>query len=120
MACAPHARDARGSFMESLGAALRRDVWRRGEGAAGGVKSTETRPSIAELEERIAALPPEARAAAERILGVSTTPSRLDPPAAVREWITKQFGSVDSVTTQRIVPVTNLLLLEGALFTDPR
>src|SRR5207247_1067656 len=43
MACASHARDARGSFMESLGAALRRDVWRRGEGVAGGVKSTETR-----------------------------------------------------------------------------
>src|SRR5438876_8594095 len=120
MACAPHARDARGSFMESLGAALRRDVWRRGEGAAGGGKSTETRPSIAELEERIAALPPEARAAAERIFAVSTTTSRLDPPPEMREWITKQFGSVDSVTTQRIVRVTNLVMMEGALFNDLR
>src|SRR2546428_9473130 len=120
MACAPHARDARGSFMESLGAALRRDVWRRGEGAAGGVKSTETRPSISELEERIAALPPEARAAAERIFAVSTTTGRLDPPPEMREWITKQFGSVGAVMTQRIVRVTNLVMMEGALFNDLR
>ena len=84
------------------------------------MKSTETRPSIAELEERIAALPPEARAAAERILAVSTTTSRLDPPPEMREWITKQFGSVDSVTTQRIVRVTNLVMMEGALFNDLR
>src|SRR5207247_11457001 len=102
MACASHARDARGSFMESLGAALRRDVWRRGEGAAGGVKSTETRPSIAELEERIAALPPEARAAAERIFAVSTTTRRLDPPPEMREGITKQVGSGDRAAPQRL------------------
>ena len=85
------------------------------------MKSTETRASsIAELEERIAGLPPEARAAAERIFAVSTTTGRLDPPPEMREWITKQFGSVEAVTTQHIVRVTNLVLLEGALFNDVR
>ncbi len=81
---------------------------------------TDTRPSIADLEDRIAALPPDARAAAERIFSVSTTASHLVPPPEMRDWITKQFGSVDVVTTQQIVRVTNRVLLEGALFNDLR
>lgn len=81
---------------------------------------TDTRPGIGELEERIAALPPDARAAAERIYAVSTTVGRLDPPPEMHAWITKQFGSVDAVTAQRIVKVTNLVMLEGALFNDVR
>src|SRR2546428_3025147 len=120
MARAAHACDARGSFLDRLGATVRRDVRRRREGAASGMKSTETRPSITELEERIAELPPDARAAAERIFTVSTTTGRLDPPSEMREWIIKQFGSVDAVTTQRIVRVTNLVMMEGALFNDLR
>src|SRR5207237_2386631 len=68
----------------------------------------------------IAELPPDARAAAERIFTVSTTTGRLDPPPQMREWIIKQFGSVDAVTTQRIVRVTNLVMMEGALFNDVR
>ena len=81
---------------------------------------TDTQASIAELEERIAALPPDARAAAERIFAVSSTIGRLDPPPEMRDWIVKQFGSVDAVTVQRIVKVTNLVMLEGALFNDLR
>ena len=77
-------------------------------------------PTIAELEDRVAALPPDARAAAERIFAVSSTVGRLDPPAEMRDWITKQFGSVDAVLAQRIVKVTNLVTLEGALFNDLR
>ena len=81
---------------------------------------TDMRPSIGELEERIAALPPDARAAAERIFAVSTTASHLVPPPEMHDWITKQFGSVDAVTTQQIVRVTNRVLLDGALFNDLR
>ncbi|MEK6206602.1 MAG: hypothetical protein AABM32_03075 [Chloroflexota bacterium] len=81
---------------------------------------TDTRASIAELEDRIAALPPDARAAAERIFSVSTTASHLVPPPEMHEWIKKQFGSVEAVTTQQIVRVTNRVLLEGALFNDLR
>src|SRR5438105_4443982 len=81
---------------------------------------TDTRPSIAELEDRIAALPPEARAAAERIFAVSSTVGWLDPPAEMRDWITKQFGSVDAVINQKIVRVTNIVTFEGALFNDLR
>jgi hypothetical protein len=81
---------------------------------------TDTRASIAELEDRIAALPPDARSAAERIFSVSTTASHLVPPPEMHEWIKKQFGSVEAVTTQQIVRVTNRVLLEGALFNDLR
>jgi hypothetical protein len=81
---------------------------------------TETRASILELEERIASLPTDARAAAQRIFTVSNTAGRLDPPPEMRDWITKQFGSLEAVTTQRIVRVTNNVMLEGALFNDLR
>src|SRR5439155_17308792 len=119
VAAAPHPGNARGQLVRGDGQALCRDVDGRREGAAGGMR-TDTRPSIAELEDRIAALPPEARAAAERIFAVSSTAGRLDPPAEMRDWITKQFGSVDAVMAQQIVRVTNLVTLEGALFNDLR
>jgi hypothetical protein len=101
------------------GEEVRRDVQRGRESQAGGMK-TDTRASIAELEDRIAALPPDARSAAERIFSVSTTASHLVPPPEMHEWIKKQFGSVEAVTTQQIVRVTNRVLLEGALFNDLR
>src|SRR5438045_8100650 len=117
MAAAANPRDARGSFMDGIGEEVRRDVRRGRQGQARRMR-TDTRPTIAELEERIAALPPEARAAAERIFAVSSTVGRLDPPAEMHDWITKQFGSVDAVTTQTIVRLPNLALLEAALFNE--
>ena len=76
--------------------------------------------SIVELEERIAVLPPGPRAAAGRILAVSTTTGTLVPPDAMRPWILKLFGSVDAVRSQRIVRVTDRVTLEGALFNSLR
>jgi hypothetical protein len=76
--------------------------------------------SIVELEARIAALPPDTRAAAERIYAVSTTTGTLVAPDEMRPWIEKLFGSVESVTSQRIVRVTDRVTLEGALFNDLR
>jgi hypothetical protein len=76
--------------------------------------------SIVELEERIAALPPEPRAAAGRIYAVSATTGTLVPPDTMRPWIEKLFGSVDAVRSQRIVRVTDLVTLEGALFNALR
>ena len=76
--------------------------------------------TIVELESRIAALAPEPRAAAERIFAVSTTTGTLVAPDQMRPWIEKQFGSVEAVTSQRIVRVTDRVTLEGALFNDLR
>jgi hypothetical protein len=65
-------------------------------------------------------LPAGERAIAGRILDVSATTGRLDPPEAMRPWIEKSFGSVDTVTAQRIVKVTNRVTLEGTLFNELR
>ncbi len=78
------------------------------------------RPAITELSERIAALPPAARAVAARIFEVSETVGTLDPPPEMEAWITKLFGSVDAVRRQRIVRVTNRVTFEGALFNALR
>jgi hypothetical protein len=75
---------------------------------------------ITDLEALISDLSPENRALANRIFDVSATTGRLDPPEAMRAWIQKSFGSVDQVTAQRIVKVTNRITLEGTLFNELR
>jgi hypothetical protein len=76
--------------------------------------------TILDLEAAIGDLPADARAAADRILTVATTTGRLEAPPAMHPWIVKLFGSVDAVSAQRIVRVTNNVTLEGALFNDLR
>jgi hypothetical protein len=79
-----------------------------------------TARSITELETLLRELPEPARAAAERIYSVSTTIGQLDAPADMHPWIERLFGSVDAVREQRIVRVTDLITLEGALFNELR
>lgn len=76
--------------------------------------------SIVDLEEAVASLPADARAAAGRILAITTTTGRLEPPPEMHEWIRKLFGSVDAVRQQRIVRVDNQVTFEGALFNELR
>jgi hypothetical protein len=75
---------------------------------------------ITDLPDLISDLSPEDRILANRIFDVSTTTGRLDPPEAMHAWIEKSFGSVDHVTAQRIVKVTNRITLEGTLFNELR
>ena len=75
---------------------------------------------ITDLEALISDLSPKDRSLANRIFDVSATTGRLDPPEAMRAWIEKSFGSVDQVTAQRIVKVTNRIALEGTLFNELR
>lgn len=75
---------------------------------------------ITELPALIETLPAEERALAGRILDVRATTGRLDPPEAMHTWIEKSFGTVDAVTAQRIVKVTNRVTLEGTLFNELR
>ena len=76
--------------------------------------------SIVDLEEAVASLPAAARAAAGRILTISTTTGRLEPPPEMHDWIRKFFGSIDAVREQRIVRVSNQVTFEGALFNELR
>ena len=79
-----------------------------------------TAAQIADLEDLIAGLPPETRVCASRILRVGSTTGRLDPPPEMTAWIERLFGSLDAVREQRIVRVTDLVRLEGALFNELR
>ncbi|MDQ2950943.1 MAG: hypothetical protein M3R54_01625 [Chloroflexota bacterium] len=48
------------------------------------------------------------------------TTGRLVAPASMHPWIAKLFGSVEAVSSQRIVRVTNTVTMEGALFNELR
>ena len=76
--------------------------------------------SILELGTLLDGLLPAAQAAARRILAVSLSTATLEAPAEMEGWITKVFGSLEAVRSQRIVRVTNLVTLEGALFNELR
>jgi len=101
--------------VERLGQTLWRPVQEGGEATAKRLSG-----SIVDLEDAIAGLPADARAVADRLFTVSTTTGHLEAPPQMNAWITKLFGSVEAVRTQRIVRVTNNITLEGALFNDLR
>lgn len=78
------------------------------------------KPTITDLPEFLAALPPAEREISDRLLEVTATMGRLREPEEMRAWIERTFGSVDRVREQRIVRVTNRVTLEGTLFNDLR
>lgn len=77
-------------------------------------------PTIDKLDALVAALSEADRARFDRIFHLSTATGRIVPPTAMHPWLTRQFGSVDAATSQRIVRVTNRVTLEGALFNALR
>jgi hypothetical protein len=75
---------------------------------------------ITELMAMVAELPPADRKRFERIFHVDTSVGRLNPPQGMLEWVEESFGSVDAAREQRVVRVTNLVTMEGALFNELR
>src|SRR5690606_15682354 len=75
---------------------------------------------IIDLESIVQDLPEEQQALFGRLYAVSSSVGRLSPPDHMRRWIDKYFGSVDAVTEQKIVKVTNRLTLEESLFNELR
>lgn len=75
---------------------------------------------IRDLPELIASLSPHDRARFDRLFEVVSGVGRLDPPAEMREWIGLQFGSLEAVTEQRIVRITNRWTFEGSIFNRLR
>jgi len=80
----------------------------------------EIRPGIVDLARMVERLPAAAQERFRRIFHVSETIGHLDPPESMHAWIRGYFGSVDVVVAQRIVKVTNLVTMEGALFNELR
>ncbi|MGE5550125.1 MAG: hypothetical protein ACM3ZC_06290 [Bacteroidota bacterium] len=79
-----------------------------------------TTATITDLPVLIEGMPAEDRQLCEGIFHVSTTTGELVAPAAMHAWIVKFFGSVEAVQRQRIIKVTNLVTMEGALFNELR
>jgi hypothetical protein len=75
---------------------------------------------ITDLAEMVAALPLAERQRFETIFHITSSIGRLNPPPSMHNWIEAQFGSVEAVLEQRIVRLTNLVTMEGALFNGLR
>lgn len=80
----------------------------------------EIAPQIVNLAEIVQGLPEAERRRFQRIFLLSEVPGALTPPESMYDWIRGYFGSVEAVTTQRIVKVTNLVSWEGALYNELR
>ena len=76
--------------------------------------------SITQLEEVAASLSPRDRALFQRIYAVTTTVGEQSFPRSMRPWVKKQFGSMEEVTRQHIVRVTNVVTNEEAIFNKLR
>ena len=76
--------------------------------------------SITDLEEIVNSLPAEERKLFQQIYAVTTTVGELHTPSSMEPWVRQQFGSVEAVTKQRIVRVTNKVTCEGTLFNRLR
>ena len=79
-----------------------------------------TDKSIANLDALVQALPEASRKRVSRIYRIDTSTGEIKPPPPMRDWIRRQFGSLEAVQRQRIVKVTNLITLEGSLFNELR
>ena len=56
----------------------------------------------------------------ERIFRVNVVTGCLDHPEAMHPWLEKQFGTIEGITCQKIIKVTNQITMEGALFNELR
>jgi hypothetical protein len=77
-------------------------------------------PAVTELDRIVESLPSEEKRLFHRLFHFNTATGYLRPPDAMRGWIEERFGSVEAVTSQKIVKITNLVTLEGALFNGLR
>jgi len=77
-------------------------------------------PSITQLAALVQALPQEEQQRFQRIFHVDSVVGELRAPPAMHAWIERHFGSLEAVQQQRIVKVTNLITVEGALFNALR
>lgn len=82
--------------------------------------SETAQQGITGIESLVADLAPPDQDRFRRFFRVDTTVGQLQAPGSMEGWINKNFGSVDRVTSQKIVKITNLLSLEGALFNEIR
>lgn len=82
--------------------------------------SISRQPSISDLDLLVSFLSPETRQVFGRLFHVSVGTGCLDHPEAMHPWLEKQFGTIEGITCQKVVKITNMATLEGALFNELR
>ena len=75
-----------------------------------------TEPSIVQIEDILNTLGRDERARFDRLFQVGVTHGKLVPPEEMKEWITKQFGSLEPTLSQKIVRITNNVTLDSVLY----
>lgn len=75
---------------------------------------------VTDLDRIVSELPEAQRDTFARLYSVSPSVGRLNPPDHMRRWIDKYFGSVDAVSQQKVVKVTNRWTLDSSLFNELR
>jgi len=76
--------------------------------------------SISNLDVLVAGLPADDREIFHRIYSMSVSRGRLKTPASMQDWLEEQFGSLDAVSEQKVLRLTNLITLEGTIFNSMR
>lgn len=77
-------------------------------------------PTVTELPSLVESLPHESQERFKRVFRQSATTGFLTPPPVMHPWIESYFGSLEVVTAQKIIKITNIVTWEGALFNDLR
>ncbi|MFC1870906.1 hypothetical protein ACFLYF_00670 [Chloroflexota bacterium] len=72
--------------------------------------------SISSLDEVVASLPAAELKLLQRIYTVSAAEGELCIPPSMQPWVQQQFGSVESVSQQKVIRVTNKVTGEETLF----
>jgi hypothetical protein len=75
---------------------------------------------IAELRRYVAELPKAERALFERIFSLDVVEGGVVVPESMEPWVVATFDDAQGVRYQRIVKLTNLITVEGALFNPLR
>ena len=77
-------------------------------------------PGITELAQLVDALSPVDRALFQRIYAINSSAGEQRLMPGMEPWVVQQFGSVEAVTRQQIVRVTNMVTYEGTIFNALR
>jgi len=79
-----------------------------------------TEPDISALDKRLDTLSPLDRALFERLYSLCVQKSSIHIPENMREWVATQFGSIEAVTSQRVVRLTNNVTGEETIYNGLR
>ncbi|MCX6007188.1 MAG: hypothetical protein NTZ34_08015 [Chloroflexi bacterium] len=77
-------------------------------------------PSIVDLAHIVTGLSSADQRMFERIFSVDIVRGNLKLPSPMAPWVKAQFGSLDRVTSQKIVKITNLVTLESSVYNPLR